>query len=182
MASSFLLRTLLGVLLIALSAQVSLHLDWQALQIPITGQTLGVLVVAYVLGAPWGWLAVLVYLLAGGMGLPFFADGGSGWDSFSKGSAGFLYGFVLGAAILTGWRKRAGGRHWGSALLGMSLGTAAIMALGLAYLAQRYGWEKALVYGFYPFWPGAIVKIILGATLIWGLHRTAIGAKILGED
>ena len=132
MASSFLLRTLLGVLLIALSAQVSLHLDWQALQIPITGQTLGVLVVAYVLGAPWGWLAVLVYLLAGGMGLPFFADGGTGRNSASKGSARYLYNFVPVAAIFCGWRSRVVGRPADSSPLGICLSTSQISDLRLA--------------------------------------------------
>ncbi len=176
------LRILLGIALIALLAQLTLHLDWQELQIPITGQSLAVLLVGYVLGRPWGGIAILAYLLLGGLGLPIFADGGSGWDTFSKGSAGFLYGFVLGAWLIGWCREGNWGRRWDLALGAMGLGTAAIIALGLLYLNHLYGWEKALLYGWYPFWPGALIKIAIGAGIIWWMHRTAIGSKILGIE
>jgi biotin transporter BioY len=49
----------------------------------------------------------------------------------------------------------------------MTIGTALILVCGLAQLTYLYGLDKALEYGFWPFWPGAIMKIILGAVIVY---------------
>jgi len=107
-------------------------------------------------------LAVALYLLLGILGLPVYADGASGIETFEKGSGGFLYGFLF-AAYFIGWLRENGlGGSFKKRLAAMTLGTLMIIAFGVAHLTYMYGFEKALEYGFYPFWKGAIIKIFLG--------------------
>ena len=139
--------------------------------IPITGQSLVVLLVGFLLGRKWGTLAVVVYLLLGILNLPVFAEGKYGWETFTKGSGGFLYGFLF-AAYFVGV---LGDKEWGSSLvkslIAMVLGTVIIIAFGVMHLSFLYGFEKALEYGFYPFWKGAVVKILIGGVLGYFLNH-----------
>lgn len=68
-------------------------------------------------------------------------------------------------------RRRGWGQHLGYSLLANGLGTAVIVGSGLLWLAHLYGWGKAMEYGFYPFWTGAIVKILLGGFIAWSMLR-----------
>lgn len=170
-ALSLSFQFILGVLLIALFAQLSIPAPQALGGIPITGQSLAVLLAGLLLPFPWGGGAVLLYLLLGGLGLPVFAEGGSGWPSFSSGSGGFLIGFLLAALGMGILRRQGWGQHLGYSLLANGLGTAVIVVSGLLWLAHLYGWGKALEYGFYPFWPGAMVKILLGGLIAWSILR-----------
>lgn len=170
-ALPLLFRFVLGALFIALLAQLSIPTPQALGGIPITGQSLAVLLVGLLLPFPWGGGAVLLYLLLGGLGLPVFAEGGSGWPSFSGGSGGFLIGFFIAALGMGLLRRRGWGQHLGYSLLANGLGTAVIVGSGLLWLAYLYGWGKALEYGFYPFWLGAIVKILLGGFIAWSMLR-----------
>lgn len=158
----------LSIAFTALMAQLTIHLPEAAGGIPITGQSLAVLLVGMLLRQPWGALAVCTYVLIGALGLPVYADGRGGWEVLAGGSGGFLLGFIAGAAML-GWLAELGwGKGLGKALAAMMIGTAIILVFGLLRLSLLYGWEKALSYGFYPFWPGALVKIVVGGILAWG--------------
>ena len=154
-----------GVLAIIAGSQFSIDLDLGEVSIPITGQSLVVLLTGFLLGRKWGCLAVFVYLLLGILNLPVFADGKYGWEIFTKGSGGFLYGFLF-AAYFVGI---LGEKEWGSNLFksvgAMLLGTAIIIFFGVMHLSFLYGFEKALEYGFFPFWRGAVVKILIGGIL-----------------
>lgn len=153
----------LAAIFIAIFAQLSITLPLNETNIPITGQTFAVLLVASILGRNKGSLAILIYLIMGTIGLPVFAKAASGYQTFFKGSGGFLYGFLI-AAFVVGWLSDKG---WGTtilnALLLMLIGTIIIVFFGLIQLTFLYGFEKALEYGFYPFIRGAIIKIVLGA-------------------
>ena len=167
----FILFTILATFFIALFAQIAFDVPWSNTSIPISGQTFAVLVAGMLLGKKWGTTGVIIYLLLGGLGLPVFAEGGSGWATYRKGSAGFLYGFAV-AAFLVGWLAEKGwDKNFGKCLLAMLIGTLVIMAFGVAYLTYLYGWSKALEFGFYPFIPGAILKIFLGAGLVFFVRK-----------
>ena len=158
--------TLLAVAFIALSAQVTIEVPINNNAIPITGQSFAVLLVAYVLGNQWGSLAVILYLIAGAAGLPVFADGESGIKVLAGSSAGFLYGFVIAASIVGYLGDLGWGRSFAKSLVAMFIGTAVIIGMGLVKLTLMYDFPRALEHGFYPFWEGAIVKIIAGATIV----------------
>ena len=158
-----------SIAFIALFAQLSIDVPLGQTMIPITGQTFAVLLVGYWLGTKWGMIAIVGYIALGIIGFPIFADAKSGWEVVIGGSGGYLIGFIVGAGI-AGWfynRKPI----FVNALLAMMIGTLVILLFGVGRLAQLYGLEKGLDYGFYPFWQGAIVKIILGTIAAWAVNK-----------
>ena len=115
-------------LFIALLAQVSIPLLGG---VPLTLQTLAVLLTGMALGSRLGAMAVGAYLLEGSLGLPFFAGGASGLGQVLGPTGGYLIGFVL-AAFVAGWlAERGWSRSFGLTLVGMLLANLVIYALGL---------------------------------------------------
>ena len=161
----------LGLLCICLGAMVNVDLPWKDGGIPITGQSLAVLVVGFVLGRKRGMLVIAIYLIAGLAGLPVFAKGASGIDTLLGGSGGFLYGFLVGGYVCGALQENGFGNSFAEGLIVMAIGTALILICGIAQLTFLYGFEKALQYGFLPFWPGAILKIILGAMIVYYIPK-----------
>jgi biotin transport system substrate-specific component len=161
-----------GSLFIALSAQIVIRLPFSP--VPITGQTLAVLLVGALLGSRRGALSVVAYLAEGAMGLPVFAGGGTGIVWLLGPTGGYLLGFVP-AAFITGWlAERGWDRRVETTLLLMLAGNVAIYAVGLPYLASITGFDRVLHLGFYPFIVGDIAKCLLAAALLpsaWRLLR-----------
>lgn len=164
----------IAIIFLALAAQCSIEVPVNNGIIPITAQSLAVLLVGYFLGKKWGTVAVLLYVILGAVGLPVYADGKSGWSVLTGGSGGYLIGFIVAASVC-GWLKTL---HWGKSLwkahLLMTIGTAVILIFGIGWLAYLHNFEKAMDWGFYPFWEGAVIKIILGALIVWGWERWAM--------
>lgn len=157
------LHIFLAIIFITLSAQLSIDIEGIA---PITGQTLTVLLTGSFLGKKWGTLAVFLYVLLGLLGLPVFAEGKAGWSVLTGGSGGYLIGFIIAAYTCGVLKLKNWDRNFIWSLLLMTVGTAVILLFGVGRLVYLYGWEKGLDYGFYPFWEGAIIKIIIGALII----------------
>ena len=159
----------LGIVLLTLSAKLNVPLPL----VPMTLQTLVVLVI----GAAYGWrlgaATMLAYLAAGALGLPVFAGAATGLAALSGATAGFLFGFVI-AALLAGWlAERGWDRKVAPMLLVMALGHIVIVAMGFAWLAygRNLGIEKAFAVGVGPFLAGAAVKTLAGALLLPALRR-----------
>jgi biotin transport system substrate-specific component len=157
-----------GSLLVAGLAQVSIRLPFTP--VPITGQTLGVLLVGSSLGWKRAGLCLALYLAQGAIGLPFYAEGRSGVAILGLASAtgGYLWGFLM-AAVLVGWLANRGwDRSWGSALGAMLLGEIVIFAAGVPWLmgALDVPVLEALELGLYPFVIGDILKLLLAAGLL----------------
>jgi biotin transport system substrate-specific component len=154
-----------GAGMIALLAQVSVRLPFTP--VPVTGQTLGVLLVGASLGSIRGSTSTLLYLGAGAAGLPVFADGSAGRTLLLPGSptGGYLWGFVL-AALLIGWLSERGwDRGLGSALGAMLLGEIVIFTFGVVWLsgALDVPGAQALRLGLYPFVLGDLIKLLVAA-------------------
>ncbi|MFB0516100.1 MAG: biotin transporter BioY, partial [Candidatus Neomarinimicrobiota bacterium] len=122
-----------GSFLVALSAQAAFRLPFSP--VPITGQTLAVLLVGALLGSVRGAVSLLLYLAEGIAGLPVFAAGGAGVAYFLGPTGGYLVGFVFAAALTGLLAERGWDRRVGSTLIAMLIGTVAIYAAGLAWLA-----------------------------------------------
>jgi biotin transport system substrate-specific component len=162
-----------GSVLIALSAQIAVFLPFSP--VPITGQTLGVLMVGAALGSKRGLGAVILYLLEGSIGLPVFAGGKAGLAVLVGPTGGYLVGF-LGAAFLAGLLSERGwDRNVIKASVMMLLCTSVIFAIGLPWLAIYVGFGQVLAMGFYPFVTGAIIKMAIASGLL------PIGWKLLGK-
>jgi biotin transport system substrate-specific component len=173
-----------GSLFIAALAQVSIRLPFTP--VPITGQTLGVLLVGTAFGWLLGGLTLAVYLGEIAVGLPFAAEGEAGLGRLllSTPSGGYLWGF-LAAAVLMGWLANRGwDRSLGSSLGIMLLGSVAIYLVGIpwlqasptfeAFLGHPPSVEDTLEAGLYPFVVGDLLKLLIAAGLLpaaWRLVR-----------
>src|ERR1044071_8198019 len=87
-----------GAGLVALAAQVSIHLGFTP--VPITGQTFAVLLVGAALGTVRGPASLLLYLAVGIAGAPVYAQHKHGWEVFSGATGGYIFGFVIAAAVV----------------------------------------------------------------------------------
>lgn len=154
-----------GSLLIAGLAQLSIRLPFTP--VPITGQTLGVLLVGASLGALRGGMSVGLYLLEGALGAPFYAGGAHGVSTLAASSAtgGYLWGFVVAAAVIGFLAERGWTNTLGSAIGAMFLGELIIYAFGVTWLAAalNVNGQKAMEFGLYPFVVGDALKLLLAA-------------------
>jgi biotin transport system substrate-specific component len=160
------LGTLMGVL-----AQISVPLPFTP--VPITGQTLGVLLIGALLGSRRGAVAMLVYLAEGLAGLPVFNDGSTAWTLTRLGvptivgpTAGYLFAFPV-AAFAVGWlAERGWDRRPLTAALAMIAGEVIIYTIGLPWLAFYVGAAQAIPLGMVPFLTGDALKLVLATAVM----------------
>jgi len=156
---------LIGSWLIALLSQMEIPLY----PVPITAQTLGVLLTAALLGSHRGTFAVLSYLGQGALGLPFFAGGTAGFTRLTGPTGGYLVGFVV-AAYVVGWLSERGwDRRFATAAVAMLIGNVIIYAFGLPWLANFVEWETVLKVGLFPFILGDLLKVCWAALALSGI-------------
>ena len=137
--------------------------------VPVSGQTLGVMLVGASLGAWRGGAAVLLYLAEGAAGLPVFAEGQSGVVWLTAGNTtGFLWGFVVAAAVIGLLAQLGWDRSVGSALGAMLVGEVIVFAMGVSWLAHflNVSGEEALGFGLYPFVLGELLKLAIAAGVL----------------
>lgn len=166
-----------GSLFVAALAQLSISL-LPFSPVPISGQTLAVLLVGASLGAVRGASALALYLVWGAVGLPFYAEGNSGAEllGFASATGGYLWGFVVAAAVIGYLADRGWDRSVGSALGVMLIGEIIVFAFGVTWLAQAIGVSgtEALELGLYPFVVGDLLKLLIAAgalPLAWKIAR-----------
>lgn len=164
---------LVGTALLTLSAKIQIPLP----PVPMTMQTLVVLM----LGAAYGWrlggATVLVYLAEGALGLPVFANTppvAAGPLYFAGPTGGFLVGFVAAAVATGALAERGWDRSLTRLLALMTLGHAVIFAFGLGWLSLIVGPAKAWAVGAVPFAAATVLKTALAAALMqaaWSFAR-----------
>ena len=183
------LRTALAVagfaLLTAGAAQVSFPLPWTP--VPVTGQTFAVLLSGAVLGWKAGAASQLLYVGLGAVGLPFYADGASGWNVVTGATGGYLVGFIVAAALIGHLAERGQDRSVATSVPAMLAGTAVIYLAGVTWLAASLdvSGTRALELGLVPFVVGDALKLALAGGLLpaaWKLAgpgdgRSEAGAK-----
>jgi biotin transport system substrate-specific component len=164
-----------GTVLLWLSAKIQVPLY----PVPITMQTLAVLVLGIAYGWQLGAATLILYLLEGAIGLPVFAGSwseGGGLHHFYGPTAGYLFGFVIAAGVCGRLAERGWDRNLWTAALAMIIGNLIIYALGLAWLALQIGAAGAIKYGLLPFLLGDALKIALGTCGLPAAWR-GIGAR-----
>ncbi len=159
------LLVLAGSALVAASARVSIPLPFTP--VPITGQTFGVLLVGAAMGSRRGALALALYLLEGGAGLPVFAGGAAGRTHLLGPTAGYLFSYPIAAGVV-GWLAERGlDRRPHGALAAMLLSETIILAAGTLWLSAFVGGlSRAFIQGALPFLPGDLVKALLASALL----------------
>ena len=175
---------LAGAAVVALLAQVEIPL-WP---VPITGQTLGVIIVGASLGAWRGAAALTTYMVLGLAGLPIFAGLTGSLAAIAKPSFGFVIGFIF-AAFIAGWfAERAWDRRPALAFVGFAAASVVPFLFGIPYLAfvlnVTLGLEltfwQVLEAGLFPFIIGGLVKAGIAALIIpgaWALVRKVDASK-----
>ncbi|MFJ9668164.1 biotin transporter BioY [Streptomyces sp. NPDC101219] len=155
-----------GAALTGLAAQIAVPVPGSP--VPVTGQTFAALLVGTALGARRGVLSLALYALAGMAGVPWFAEGTSG---FGMPSFGYILGMVLAAALVGALARRGADRSVLRTAGSMLLGSAVIYAVGVPYLALATGMSAsaAIAAGLTPFLIGDALK----AALAMGLLPTA---------
>lgn len=147
--------------------------------VPVTGQTLAALLVGASLGWQRGGASMLLYLLAGAVGVPWFTEAGSG---LAGASTGYIVGFVFAGALVGALAARGGDRTPLRMAGTMAVGNLMIYAVGVPWLmaAASVDLTTGLTMGIAPFLIGDAVKIAIAAGLLpatWALVR-----KVRGED
>lgn len=164
-----------GAALTAVLAQVAVPLY----PVPITGQTLAVLLVGATLGAARGALSLALYALLGIVGLPVFSDFAGGAHVVLGPTGGYILGFIASAALVGWLSERAWERQVLKALATFAAGTLVVFAVGLPWLAVALQLDLAatLQGGLWPFLIGGAIKAAIAAGLLplawWGAERVA---------
>ena len=144
--------------------------------VPITAQTLGVMLAGSVLGARRGFLAVLLFLVLVAVGLPLLSSGAGGLAPFAGASAGYLCSWPLAAAVIGWLTERVWSRY--NVLLGTLInvvgGIVVIYAVGVPVLKAVTGlaWDTALWTGAAVFVPGDLVKAVVAAAVADVVRRS----------
>ncbi|MFJ6380715.1 biotin transporter BioY [Kitasatospora sp. NPDC092039] len=158
-----------GAVLTGVAAQLSVNVPGSP--VPVTGQTFAALLVGTALGARRGAASLALYLLAGMAGMPWFAEGTSGW---AAPSFGYVLGFVLAAAVTGALARRGADRRPVDTAVAMVLGSLAVYAVGVPYLAVslHVSLARAAELGLYPYLVGDALKAAFAAgalPLAWKL-------------
>jgi biotin transport system substrate-specific component len=153
----------IGAALIFASSRVSIPVPGSP--VPITGQTFGVLLVGGALGFRRGLASVVLYVLIGLIGLPFFAEGKGGVQVLQGVRGGYIVGFIVAGALVgrlaeLGWDRRILG-----ALGAMAIGNVVIYLFGVPWLmfVAHLDVPTGIAQGLTPFLIGDTIKLILAA-------------------
>jgi len=143
---------------VGLLAQITIHLSWTP--VPVTGQTLGVMLAGTALGWRRAALSMSLYVVAGLAGLPWFANHASG---YVNANFGYLVGFIASASVLGFLAGRGSDRTVTSALGSMFIGELVVFAIAVPWLAGalHVSLSKAVALGLTPFVLGEAIKIAL---------------------
>jgi biotin transporter BioY len=159
-------------LLMALAAQLRIHIG----PVPITGQTFVVLLTGALLGSRLGAAAMIVYLVEGSCGLPFFSGGSSGIGHLLGPTGGYLVAFPAAAFITGAFAEHGWDRRFPTAVAAMAIGSLIILLAGWSWFSYVTHTPPAASFQLTvkPFIIGDIVKIVLAAAVLptgWALLK-----------
>ncbi|WP_413320032.1 biotin transporter BioY [Agrococcus sp. 1P02AA] len=164
-----LLLVVTGITVVAALAQVEIPM-WP---VPITGQTLGVMLVSAALGFRRGVAAMVSYLALGLAGAPVFAGLTGSIAAIGKPSFGFIIGFIATAAVVGWLAERRWDRRPVLAIALFGLASLIPFAFGVPYMAAVLAalgtpvdLAGALSLGFLPFIVGGLVKWAIAAAAL----------------
>jgi biotin transport system substrate-specific component len=161
-----------AALIAALGLPGALYLGGSA--VPITFQTLGVMLAGAILGARKGFLAVLLLITLVAVGLPLLSGGRGGLGVFVGPSVGYLLGWLLGAAVIGWFTARLLPRYRllpaiGATALG---GIVAVYLIGVPAFAAITGTPIGVaLLGATAFLPGDVLKVVVTVLVAKGVHR-----------
>jgi biotin transport system substrate-specific component len=166
-------------LLTALAAQIVIPIG----PVPITGQTFAVLLTGALLGSRLGAMAMIIYLIEGASGLPFFYGGTSGIGHILGQTGGYLVAFPAAAFITGAFAEQGWDKRFVNAVGAMVIGSLVIVLAGWAWFSYvtHTALKTAFLVSVLPVIPGDIIKILLAAAALpsgwYFLERRASKSK-----
>ena len=159
-----------GVLGLAALAQIAIPVPGSP--VPVTGQTLGVLILGTAYGSTLGVTTFAIYILAGVAGAPVFANSGHGLDRIVGATGGYLLGMLVATFVLGQLARFRLDQNFLTARPSMLIGTITTFAFGLVWLHQYTGqsWDWTIKAGLTPFIVGEVLKIAIAGTslpVVW---------------
>ena len=160
-----------GVIFLWVMAQISVPVPGSP--VPVTGQTLGALLLGSAYGASLGFTTFASYLIVGFLGAPVFASGAHGLSRITGATGGYLVGMLI-ASLITGYLA---GRKWDQKVLTviptMLIGDVIIFTAGLFWLHHSIhaNWATTFKLGLTPFVLGEVIKIAIASTAMPTLWR-----------
>ena len=164
--TTYFLIITIGSFLIAVSSKVQVPFY----PVPMTLQTMTVLMLGMAMGWRLAGATLFLYLAEGALGLPVFAgtpEKGVGLAYMLGSTGGYLFGFII-AAMVCGWlAERGWGYNFISTATCMVIGNLLIYGFGLFWLGMTFGWDKPLLeWGVIPFLWGDLLKISIAALVM----------------
>lgn len=165
-------------LLVALSAQIVIPIG----PVPITGQTFAVLLTGALLGSRMGAMAMIVYLVEGAAGLPFFYGGHGGLAHLLGPTGGYLVAFPAAAFITGAFAEHGWDRRFFSSVIAMAVGSLVILIAGWAWYAVLMSAAPVAAFkvSVMPHLAGDVIKIFLAAAALplgWKLLKSRASEK-----
>ena len=163
-----------GIGFISLLAQIAIPVPGSP--VPVTGQTLAVLLIGTTYGARLGFITFATYLLAGVAGAPIFAPSATaanhGLDRLLGATGGYLVGMLVASLLLGYLADRKADQKFRTSFPALLLGDLVIFTFGLAWLHASLDltWAATFKAGLTPFILGEALKIAITATslpLVW---------------
>jgi len=144
--------------------------------VPITLQSLGIMLTGGILGARKGFRAVATFLLLATAGLPLLAGGRGGVGIWTGPSAGYLVGFLAGVVVIGLLTARILPRYplWQGIAINFIGGALVVYLFGVTWLAIRTSWGPAIT-GVFVYLPGDVLKAVVAALVTKQVHRAYPG-------
>ena len=160
-----------GVTFLALMAQLALPIPGSP--VPVTGQTLGALLIGASYGRALGATTFALYLGIGIAGAPVFSQQGHGLAKLVGPTGGYLIGMFLATIALSFLASKKWDQKIHTAIISMAIGQLLIFIPGLIWLQQATGkdWSWTINAGLTPFIVGEILKLAIAATALPVLWR-----------
>lgn len=156
--------------------------------VPMTLQTFFIMLAGYVLGARWGGVSILLYLLMGAAGLPVFSGGSAGAGHLLGPTAGFLWSFPVAAFVVGVFAEagdgRSGAQRLGFKVAGAVAGSVVIYSLGVVQLMNFFemGVRQAVAVGVLPFVASAAVEVAAAVGVSESLNRADVASASTGPE
>lgn len=167
-----------GSALVAVCAQIQVPF----IPVPMTMQTFGILLVGTAYGWRLGGATLALYLVEGAAGIPVFAGFAAGPAVLFGSTGGYLFGFVLTAAVCGWLAERGWDRHVVWTAIAMFIGNVVMYVPGLVWLGILFGWDKPILeWGLMPFVLGDLTKLALAAAVL-PLAWRIIGRREMGTN
>ncbi|MDR6227399.1 biotin transporter BioY [Desmospora profundinema] len=157
--------------LTAVAGQIAIPLP----PVPVTLQTLMVMLAGSVLGARWGAASMGLFILLAAFGVPVLSGGTGGLAVLVGPTAGYIWSWPLAAFFIGWWTEKMAPRlhFWKMVLVHFVWGVPLVYLFGVSWLVLAAGleWNVALATGMLPFIPGDLVKVLIASSVAVSLNR-----------